>query len=469
MRNSPDVAMVAEGIFAIGNNGQVVLDAGGTSAAAPLWAGLTALVNQQATTQGQPPVGFLNPALYAIGTSSNYALCFHDITVGNNTNSYCRTNFFAMPGYDLCTGLGTPIGSNLISALAPPDPLNIFPLAGLVSSGFTGGPFGPTNESFYVTNSGAAQISWAVGNTPNWLDISPVGGALNPKIQMAVNVSPNAAARNLPMGVYYSTLWFTNLTTGVAFSRQFTLLAGQLVQNGNFQEDAYFDWTPSEGSVSSGAFDGYLSQYIVPPLFTTPNALFEGNVISFGNRTVADISQSLPTSPAQPYLVSFWLGVVFYGSNGVPVDVAASWDGNVVCNQQFFGLANVEVNYASWTNVQFVVVASGSNTVLQFGFQAGLVLVEGVSEDTVGGELGGITVTPIPVPVLQPATQTNGVLSLTWNATTNVVYQLQYTTDLSPAGWIDLGNPITATNSIVTTFDAIASDSRRFYRVVLLQ
>ena len=57
---------------------------GGTSCATPLWAGFTALVNQQAATNSLGPVGFLNPALYAIGQGANYTNCFHDITSGNN-------------------------------------------------------------------------------------------------------------------------------------------------------------------------------------------------------------------------------------------------------------------------------------------------------------------------------------------------------------------------------------------------
>jgi hypothetical protein len=79
-------------------------------------------VNEQADAQGQPTVGFLNPAIYAIGQGPNYANCFHDITVGNNTNYVnALTNsdnlFLAAPGYDLCTGWGTPTGQNMINAL----------------------------------------------------------------------------------------------------------------------------------------------------------------------------------------------------------------------------------------------------------------------------------------------------------------------------------------------------------------
>ena len=118
LRNIPDVAMAADNIHIISDNGSASR-VGGTSAAAPLWAGFTALVNQQAANGGLAPVGLLNSALYNLGKSTNFTAVFHDITTGNNTNSSSPTRFLATPGYDLCTGLGTPKGSNLINALAP--------------------------------------------------------------------------------------------------------------------------------------------------------------------------------------------------------------------------------------------------------------------------------------------------------------------------------------------------------------
>lgn len=124
-RNIPDVAMCADNVYVI-DQGQGITGVGGTSCASPLWAAFTALVNQQAVANGQPPVGFMNPALYAIGQSPEYALAFHDITVGNNTNSTSPNLFYACPGYDLCTGLGTPSGINLINALAPPELVPVF-------------------------------------------------------------------------------------------------------------------------------------------------------------------------------------------------------------------------------------------------------------------------------------------------------------------------------------------------------
>lgn len=118
--NVPDVAMPANYILVVvtGTNGVRNYSAvGGTSCSAPLWAGFTALVNQQAASQGKPSVGFMNPAIYSICESSLYSSCFHDITVGNNTNGRSHSQYYAQPGYDLCTGWGSPTGASLINAL----------------------------------------------------------------------------------------------------------------------------------------------------------------------------------------------------------------------------------------------------------------------------------------------------------------------------------------------------------------
>ena len=116
LRNVPDVAMVGDNIAIVADNGQGET-VGGTSCAAPLWAGLTALINQQAELNGLPSVGLLNPALYAIGKGGNYAADFHDVTTGNNFTSNSPTAFSAVTGYDLCTGWGSPGGTNLINQL----------------------------------------------------------------------------------------------------------------------------------------------------------------------------------------------------------------------------------------------------------------------------------------------------------------------------------------------------------------
>jgi len=105
-RGVPDVAGDADPNtgYTIRVDGQTTV-IGGTSAVAPLWAGLIAVANQQLGTK----VGFIQPAIYA----AKAAAAFNDITQGNNGA------FSAGPGWDACTGLGSPKASALIPLLAP--------------------------------------------------------------------------------------------------------------------------------------------------------------------------------------------------------------------------------------------------------------------------------------------------------------------------------------------------------------
>ena len=110
-RNAPDVSAESNFDFYVCENGKCGGGWGGTSFATPMWAGFLALVNQQLVEGGSPTLGFINPAVYNIGVSSNYDSDFHDITSGSN-------GYPAVTGYDLATGWGSPTGPNLINALA---------------------------------------------------------------------------------------------------------------------------------------------------------------------------------------------------------------------------------------------------------------------------------------------------------------------------------------------------------------
>ncbi|MEO7715154.1 MAG: protease pro-enzyme activation domain-containing protein [Capsulimonas sp.] len=109
-RNCPDVAMISDNFWFVYNNGQSG-GVGGTSGAAPLWAGFMALVNQQGAQHGKPTAGFINPAVYALGKGANYNTYFYDVTSGSNGKP-------AVTGYDLVTGWGSPKGQALIDALS---------------------------------------------------------------------------------------------------------------------------------------------------------------------------------------------------------------------------------------------------------------------------------------------------------------------------------------------------------------
>ena len=103
-RNGPDVAANANFTFYTCSHkeGCQSNTIGGTSFAAPMWAGYAALVNQQVVSHEGNTIGFINPVIYAQNTTANYARTFHDITIGQSGS------YSAVTGYDLVTGWGSP-------------------------------------------------------------------------------------------------------------------------------------------------------------------------------------------------------------------------------------------------------------------------------------------------------------------------------------------------------------------------
>ena len=113
LRNAPDVSAESNfDFYSCADQQPCQTGWGGTSFAAPMWAGYMALVNQQAVAHGGKTLGFINPLIYPLGLSKGSAAAFHDITKGNN-------GFPAVTKYDLATGWGSPNGAGLINALAP--------------------------------------------------------------------------------------------------------------------------------------------------------------------------------------------------------------------------------------------------------------------------------------------------------------------------------------------------------------
>jgi subtilase family serine protease len=113
LRNGPDVSANANFTFYVCADQTTCTanDYGGTSFAAPMWAGYLALANQQAASNGES-IGFINPIIYPAAEGSGYATDFHDITSGS-----CG-KYSAATGFDLCTGWGSPNTTGLINLLA---------------------------------------------------------------------------------------------------------------------------------------------------------------------------------------------------------------------------------------------------------------------------------------------------------------------------------------------------------------
>jgi subtilase family serine protease len=440
-RNLPDVAMVGENVSVIYDNGATnAFD--GTSCAAPLWGAFTALANQQGSNYGQPTAGFINPAIYRIGQGSNYNSCFHDVTTGNNTSSSSPTRFYAGPGYDLCTGWGSPAGQALIDALEPPTYLVVSPDAPLAATGLPGGPFTPPYQNFYVSNNGPSTLSWSLVNTSPWLSLVPTNGTISPDSPPTqVTITFNSSANGLTSGVYSATLVFTDQNSNLSLTRSLQLQISQsLVQNGGFETGSFSSWNLN-GSASANS----VSRSLVAPHSGDYAAVF-GQVGS-----LAYLSQTVPTIPGQAYLLSFWLS---NPSGGTPNQFVLNWNTNLSLTNTLLNQTNL--GEFTWTNEQFVVIATGTNSILQFGF-----------EDEPGFlALDDVSLISIPQPMLAAAALTGDTLTLSWNTFAGLIYQVQYKTNLQQVNWINLGIPTMATNAAMSMMDFIGPDSERYYRVL---
>jgi subtilase family serine protease len=442
-RNIPDVSMAADDMFIIADNGLSQVT-GGTSAAAPLWAAFTALMNQQAAASGQPPVGFLNPAVYALGTSPATGAYFYDVVTGNNTNGNPKL-FLAVPGYDLCTGLGTPTGSSLINALANSESFAIMPGRGFVASGPAGGPFDNSGQVFTLTNTGSSNLAWSISSTAPWLDVTSTPGTLASGSMTTVTVNLDPSVQTFAIGVYTAFLWFTNLTSGLSQNREITLQVGQeLVQDGGFEAGDFSYWFLAGKNAAENTFvDDGTTTKLTPHSGTYFAALGQTNVLGH-------LSQTLPTRAGQPYLLSFWLTSADLGGGTVPNEFQVRWNGQSILDQRNVGAFD-------WTNYQFVVIANGSASLLDFGFR----------DDPGYLALDDISVVPIPAPSLSATLPGGGFVTLTWATQAGLNYQPQYNSDLNSSNWTNLGEPVAGSGSIAAVTDTSGLGTQRFYRVVM--
>ncbi len=271
-RNIPDVSASAESTLVIYDDGLTNVLAG-TSCSAPLWAGFMALVNQQAAQNGQPPVGFLNPAIYAIGLSALYRSCFHDLTIGSNRNGVSTNKYYAVKGFDLCTGWGTPTGQSLMDALAPPDGLVLLPASGLAFAVTNNSAAPGELETLVLTNEGAASIEWSLGTAPAWVQFSATNGVIAADSATNLTVTTSSVATNLAPNGYAASLALSNLSAGVAHSIPiFLTVSDPLIL------------TPATGLAVSGPVGG--------PFNMTEQIISLSNAAATGLQWTADSSSS---------------------------------------------------------------------------------------------------------------------------------------------------------------------------------
>jgi len=211
-RNGPDVSANSDFTFYVCAD-QTTCTAnlyGGTSFAAPMWAGYMALANQQAATNGDPAPGFVNPAVYPLALGSTYGTLFHDITSGSN-------GFPAVTGYDLATGWGSPNGSGLIDALAPAGTADFTLSVSPGSITVARGSIGTTTVTTTVSGSFNSAIT---------LSVKPNLGKFSPNPIAAPGAGTSSYKFKLPAGAPVGTHTFviTGVGGGITHTTNLTVI-----------------------------------------------------------------------------------------------------------------------------------------------------------------------------------------------------------------------------------------------------
>jgi hypothetical protein len=240
-------------------------------------------------------------------------------------------------------------------------------------------------------------------------------------------------------GAQFSCLVSNVFGTTQSSNAVLTVTPPSLVQNGGFEAGSFTGWTQS-GNIGSSAYSSVstTSSYVHSGIYGLQTGPYS---------SLFYLSQTLATSPGQNYLFSFWLD---NPASGTPNQFIASWNGATVINLPNLGAL-------AWTNLQFIVTATNASTAIQFGFR----------NDPNYFGFDEVSVTPVSSPVFQSLNITTNTVHLTWSSMNGVGYQLQYKTNLTQTGWVNLGNPIRSTGSTVTATDAPGADPQRFYRLIL--
>lgn len=241
LRNGPDVSANANFTFYTCGDQQACQANyyGGTSFAAPMWAGYIALVNQQLASKSQPPIGFINPTIYSQNADAGtYATNFHDILSGTSGS------YSAVTGFDLVTGWGSPTPA-LIAALSGPAPAgftlsaspNTVSIASTggngsstISSAATGGfsgsimlsasgqpsgvTIGFTTNPISAGNSTSMTVAVASGTTPGTYPITVTGTSASIVQTTTVTLTVTGTTPNFTLGASPASLTITRGNSG---------------------------------------------------------------------------------------------------------------------------------------------------------------------------------------------------------------------------------------------------------------
>ncbi len=290
MRTVPDVSSNADpqsgfAIYTQGSSAPGWQVYGGTSAAAPLWSGYTALFNQKAAAAGKSNLGEANPALYAVANSSNYGTTFHDVTSGANQD------FSTKSGYDQVTGWGSPVADALTNALLG---------GGSSTGGNTVTVTSPGNQTGATGTAVNLQVSASDSATGQSLTYSATG------LPAGLSISSSGLITGTPTTAGSSTVTVTATdATGAKGTATFTFTVSgstgctpaQLIKDPGFESGTTGSWSASSGVLDNGTSEAAHS------------GSWKAYLDGYGSAHTDTLSQTVTVPAGCKASFSFWLHV----------------------------------------------------------------------------------------------------------------------------------------------------------------
>jgi subtilisin family serine protease len=137
------------------------------------------------------------------------------VSINSNANSLSAGSYSDTVSFvNAINGLGNTTRSVSLTVNPPLGVLSVTPAGGLSSSGYQGGPFSPTNQTYTLQNAGGTTINWTASKSAAWTTLSAASGSLTPGGSTPVTVSINSGANSLAAGNYSDTVSFSNTSNG---------------------------------------------------------------------------------------------------------------------------------------------------------------------------------------------------------------------------------------------------------------
>jgi PKD repeat protein len=137
------------------------------------------------------------------------------VSVNANANSLAANTYSDTVGFtNTSNGVGNTTRTVTLTVNPTPAQLAVGPTSAFSSSGYAGGPFSPSGQTYGLTNVGGTTMNWTVAKTANWLTLSATSGSLAGGASTTVTVSVTANANSLAAGTYSDSIGFTNVSNG---------------------------------------------------------------------------------------------------------------------------------------------------------------------------------------------------------------------------------------------------------------